>query len=92
MVMPRYAVGSSPHCSRSDTPSRPTTSIEREEVVVAEAGRVADDVGCAELAVDGDDAVGDDALDGRADQLDVRPAQRRSQEPSSCRIRLPIAG
>ena len=91
--MPRYAVGSSPHCSRSDTPSRPVTSIEREELVVPEAGGVADDVGGVMRAVDGDDAVGDDALDAGAHELDVRASGgMRSQEPSSCRIRLPIAG
>ena len=28
IVIPKYAVGSSPHCSRSDTLFRPVTSID----------------------------------------------------------------
>ena len=42
-----------------------------EEVVVAEPGGVTDDVGGTEGAVDGDHAVGHDALDAGAHELDV---------------------
>ena len=42
-----------------------------------EAGGVADDVGGVEGAVDGDHAVGDDALDAGAHELDVVLAQAR---------------
>ena len=60
----------------------------REEVVVPEAGRVADDVGFVQRAVDGDDAVGDDALDAGAHELDVRLLERA--QPGAVVLQHPL--
>ena len=57
-----------------------------------EAGRVADDVGRVVRAVDGDDAVRDDALDAGAHELDVVLRRQPSHEPLSCSMRLAVAG
>ena len=55
-----------------------------------EAGGVTDDVGRVERAVDGDDAVGDDALDAGAHELDVVLAQAR--EPRAVVLQHALGG
>src|SRR5581483_6321129 len=64
----------------------------REEVVVLEAGRVADDVGLVQHAVGGDDAFGNDTLDRRVLELDVRLLQRAQPRAVVLQDPLPHRG